>query len=289
MEYTQLGRTGLRVSRLGFGGAALALKNYLGAYDPAATAVQDAAVAAIHRAIALGVNYIDTAPAYCDGLSERLIGQALRELPEQQQPIVATKFSVWDAGSVRASVEASLERLGRESLDLLQLHGLSISEEQADAVLQPGGRLEQMERLRDEGLVRHLGFTSEDHNPPVHRFIRSGRFDVMQIGYNLLYQHAYNPSPGRQSGAIFEADRAGLGVVAMRTPTSGLFQKWMRLVRPTDDFDYTPALIQFVLSNPLVDVALVGMRSVTEVEANVRTAENMAGRIDLDALFTYYV
>jgi hypothetical protein len=74
----------------------------------------------------------------------------------------------------------------------------------------------------------------------------------------------------------------------MRPTTSGVFQKWMRAVRPEDDFDYTPALIQFVLSNPLVDVAVVGMRSVEHVEANVQLVGNREGRVDIRRLYGYY-
>jgi predicted aldo/keto reductase-like oxidoreductase len=88
---------------------------------------------------------------------------------------------------------------------------------------------------------------------------------------------------------LLEADKAGMGIVTMRTLTSGLLQKWIRQVNPSDSFDYTPALLQFVLSNSLVDVALVGMRTVDEVEHNVAIAEEMAGRIDISALHAKYV
>ena len=75
----------------------------------------------------------------------------------------------------------------------------------------------------------------------------------------------------------------------MRTLTSGLLQKWIRQVNPNDSFDYTPALLQFVLSNPYVDVALVGMRTADEVEHNVAIANDSAGRIDIAALHAKYV
>lgn len=75
----------------------------------------------------------------------------------------------------------------------------------------------------------------------------------------------------------------------MRATTSGTFQKWMRMIRPDDSFDYLPALIQFVLSNPLVDVALIGMRSAKEVLQNVRIVNDSTGRIDLNKLHTRYI
>ena len=75
----------------------------------------------------------------------------------------------------------------------------------------------------------------------------------------------------------------------MRSLTSGTVQRWIQTANPANTFDYTPALLQFQLSNPLVDVALVGMRSVFEVEANARLCDDLAGRIDLDELHRRYV
>jgi hypothetical protein len=172
-------------------------------------------------------------------------------------------------------------------VDLLQIHGGSYTAEGIETVLGIGGMLDEMRRLKEEGLVRFIGFTSEDSNEAVYRFINTGRFDTMQICYNLLFQHPYEPS--RPFGSMLHADKAGLGVITMRTATSGTFQRWVRMVNPQDSFDYSPALIQYVLSNPLVDVALVGMRNAAEVERNVAIAEDLAGRIDLVKLHTRYV
>jgi len=79
-----------------------------------------------------------------------------------------------------------------------------------------------------------------------------------------------------------------MATVTMRTATSGTLQRWLRMVNPADTFDYTPALIQFVLSNPLVDVALVGMRNADEVAANVRLWHDVDGRIDVASLHARY-
>jgi aryl-alcohol dehydrogenase-like predicted oxidoreductase len=89
----------------------------------------------------------------------------------------------------------------------------------------------------------------------------------MQTCYNLVFQHTYEPT--RPFGSIYEADKAGMGVVTMRSLTVSVFQRWMKAARPDDDFDYSPALLQFVLSNKLVDVALVGMRTPEEVDKNI--------------------
>ena len=245
-------------SKLGFGGAAIGLKNYMGPYDAGSAAAIDSAIAAIRRAVALGMTYFDTAPSYGDGLSERIMGEALDGLSERV--FLATKVWPGSAGGARASLAASLANLRRSRIDLLQIHGESYSHEDVDHILQPGGLLEQMEELKREGIIDRIGFTVEDMNEGTYRLIETGRFDAIQLMYNLLVQHPYEPT--RPFGALFAAKRHGMMTITMRTATSGIFQRWVQMVNPANTFDYTPALIQFVLSNRLVDVALVGMRTV---------------------------
>ena len=189
--------------------------------------------------------------------------------------------------NIRKSIEGSLKRLRRDSVDLVQIHGSSYTPELTDKILGNGGMLDQLETLHEEGLFKYIGFTSEDTNDAVYHFIRSNRFDVMQICYNFIYQHPYEPS--RPFGSILDADKAKMGVVTMRSMTSGTLQTWINMVNPNNTFDYSPALLQFVLSNPLVDVALVGMRDVAIVEQNVAIVENVDGRISLDKLHKRYV
>ena len=284
METTQLGRTGVTVSRLGFGGAPAGLANYLNPYSPEDKQQREQVMAAIQKAVELGVTYFDTAPGYGGGASETIYGDALAGVTT---PVfVATKINRNEA-NVRATIEASLTRLRRDQLDLVQIHGSSYTPQLAASILGEQGLLAQLEALRDEGLIRFLGFTSEDNNTAIYQFIGSGRFHVMQICYNLLHQHAYEPT--RPFGSILEADKQGMGVVTMRTLTSGILQKWLQQINPANNFDYTPALLQFVLSNPLVDVALVGMRSPEEAMRNVAICKDLKGRIDLSELHAKYV
>jgi aryl-alcohol dehydrogenase-like predicted oxidoreductase len=284
MEYVKFGNTGRTVSRLGFGGAPAGLTNYLDTYSPEDAAQRQQVIEALERALDLGVTYFDTAPAYGDGASEAIYGEVLGDLGDEV--FVATKV-LTHVSDVRASVEGSLERLRRDALDLVQLHGDSYTQSQADEFLAPGGLVSQLESLQAEGLINHIGFTTEDNNPAVYRFIDSGRFDVVQMCYNLLYQHPAEWT--RPFGSMFEAEDHGMGIVTMRTVTSGLLQRWIQWANPENTFDYTPALLQFVLSNPMVDVALVGMRDVEIVEANIEICENLSGRIDLRALHAKYV
>lgn len=191
------------------------------------------------------------------------------------------------AADVRASLEGSLERLRRDRVDLLQIHGDSITTAEAERFLGAGGMVEQMLALKDEGLVSHIGFTSEDNNDAVYRLIRSGAFDTVQLCYNFLFQHPYEST--RPFGTLYAAEEAGLGIITMRAPTSGTFQRWIQRVNPANTFDYTPALIQFVLSNPLVDVALVGMRTAAVVRADAAIVDDVDGRIDIAAVQERYV
>jgi predicted aldo/keto reductase-like oxidoreductase len=205
----------------------------------------------------------------------------------EPEPIfLATKVSHTEP-DIRGSVERSLRNLRVDLIDLVQVHGGSYTEADEDSVMRRGGVLDILEKARDEGLISHIGFTTEDQNPAVYRFIASGRFEVMQVQYNLFFQHPY--SPDRPFGGMIAARDAGMGIVTMRSLTSGVFQHWMRSVRPDDNFDYSAALLQFVLSNPLVNVALAGMRSMDEVDRNIAVLRDLSGRIDLDDLHEKYI
>ena len=286
MEYAILGGTNRKVSRLGFGGATAGLKNYLEPYDPASPDSFHDVLAAIDMALALGITYFDTAPGYGEGASERMFGAALDGI-EPDSIFLATKVGFGDRDHVLRSVEQSLHNLRRDSIDLLQIHGGSISRALESSLFEPNGMMAGLIEAKDAGMVKHLGFTTEDNNDVVYNLIRSGPFDTIQLCYNLLYQHPYDPI--RPFGSMFAAEEQGMGIITMRTTTSGTFQRWIKLVNPGNTFDYARALIQFVLSNPLVDVALVGMRTAALVQENVAVCDDLAGRIDLEQLHNRYV
>lgn len=285
MEYTILGNTGRKVSRLGFGGATAGITNYLEVYDPARDSDRQAIVDAMELAYEMGVNYFDTAPAYGDGASEEIYREGLKKIPPEKI-FLATKVQFGDGDFTRRSLEDSLRRLGREYVDLIQLHGTRYSDEMRDSILGKGGQLEALEQAKAEGLVKHIGFTVECQNRALFDFIDSGRFETMQVEYNVMFQHPYDPN--WKCGSMFDAKARNMGIITMRTLSSNIFQQWMRHIRPDDDYDYTADLLQFVLSNPFVNVALVGMRSRQNVIDNVRTAENTAGRLDLEKIHNWY-
>lgn len=284
MEITQLGTTGIEVSRLGFGGAPVGLTNYVDRYDPGAEDIRQQMIAAIHRAVDLGITYFDTAPAYGRGLGERIYGEALAQVGKRV--FVATKVLPSETDA-RVSLEGSLERLRRNQIDLLQIHGNSFDPQTTESMLASGGLVDQMAALKEEGLIRLIGFTSEDNNAAVYRLIEIGLFDVMQINYNLLFQHPADWT--HPFGSLVDAKEQGMGTVTMRALTAGVFQKWMKLVDPTNQTDYAPPLLQFALSNPLADVVLVGMTSPAMVTQNVRICADVSGRINLANLHEKFV
>jgi L-galactose dehydrogenase/L-glyceraldehyde 3-phosphate reductase len=187
----------------------------------------------VARALELGINYFDTAPAYGDGLSERHLGQVLRAL--KPDVYVGTKFRLQAAelsdirGAVTRSLEASLSRLGLERVDLLQLHNLVSSGPR------PGGLetqrvigevLPAVESLRRQGKVRFVGMTALGDTPAIHQVFDSGAVDTAQVCYNLL-----NPSAGMEVPPGFpaqdfgrllsRANARGMGVIVIRVLAAG--------------------------------------------------------------------
>src|ERR1700722_1916893 len=123
MQRITLGRTGLNVSRIALGGYPFGGVNRANGWDPWSDEGRRTAIATIHRAPDLGVNYIDTAPAYGDGNSERLIGEVMRT--RRAECVLATKVR-WDGLGKQAGIDSGRESLGRlntDRIDLVQFHG----------------------------------------------------------------------------------------------------------------------------------------------------------------------
>ncbi len=166
MHYRTLGRTGLEVSEIGYGAWGIAGDAWLGAKD-------EESLKALNRAVDLGLNFIDTALAYGEGHSERLVGKVVAERDEAIR--VATKVPpknrIWPAPSglhpdevfpgdyVRECTERSLENLGFETIDVQQFHVWQ------DEWLGEGDWQEAVEDLKSEGKIRHFGVSINDHQP----------------------------------------------------------------------------------------------------------------------------
>lgn len=271
------GNTELQVSRIGLGGYPFSGVNRARDWDPYSATGRLTVLATIHRALDLGINYIDTAPGYGDGHSERLIGEVMRT--RRDECVVATKVG-WkglDRVAVKESVRGSLERLGTSYVDVAQFHGGMYSEEDYTHIVH-GGPLEALRELRQSGEIRFIGLTAEE--PWTARpFLASGEFQVVQLAYNLIYQSA-------ALHALDEARQRGIGVVTMRTMTSGILQRILQSLAPEwpQVRDPYEVCLDFVLSDPRVHVALVGMRWPEEVEHNVRLIEAFEPRLDVSVV-----
>ncbi len=284
MQYRTLGRTGLLVSEIGFGGAQVGIPDYMETWDPHGQREQQTIIEALDRALDLGLNYIDTAPAYGDGVSEEILGRVIAK--RRDECIVATKTGIRDPAGIAASVDNSLRRLQTDVIDVLQFHGGTYPEEGLDLILNRGG-LDAFHELRDRGKIRFLGFTAELPSPGASRLVATGAFDVVQLRYNFMYQDACDfLFPG---GIFHEAEAQGMGIVVMRPLTSGIFQRLMPKAFPQlATADLTAFLLNYVLSNPLLDVALIGMRRASEVEQNNALSDNTALRLDLEQVHTRF-
>jgi aryl-alcohol dehydrogenase-like predicted oxidoreductase len=226
-----LGRTRLQVPVVAFGAGPVS-----GLMTGTDTAAQRATIA---RALAAGIDWFDTAPGYGEGQSEANLGRVLSELGGSQAVRIATKVRIPPEAFgrvseyVRESVRESLARLRVSQVALLQLHnGLTRGRDDEPAaitpadVLGPGGVLEALRRVRDDGLVRHLGLTGTGHPEAMREVLRSGEFDTLQVPYNLL-----NPSAGRPESpsegetdygnVIADAAAAEMGVFAIRVFAGG--------------------------------------------------------------------
>ena len=230
MQYRTLGRTEIKVSAISFGA---------GPVSGLMTGVDvNAQCATVAAAINAGINWFDTAPGYGAGSSESNLGRALSELKPTQPTHIATKVRIpLDSTEpisdlIRRSVEESLQRLRVSSVTLLQLHnGITTNRGDEAASITPtdilsrGGVADTLDRLRDEGLIRHMGLTGTGQPAAMKDVIRSGRFDTVQTPYNAL-----NRSAGSTSVAVGDTDYGNIladcaeqqmGVFAIRVFAAG--------------------------------------------------------------------
>ena len=213
MRQRAFGRTGLHVSEVVFGGG-----NVGGLIIQKDDATRREA---IRRALAGGINWFDTAAMYGNGKSEEALGWLLLE--SGANPYLSTKFQLDVSnltdipGQIEQRFRESLARLKRSSVDLLQLHNRIGSKPggrvlAGEHILGKDGVADDLERLREKGLIRHMGITAIGETDSVCEVIRSGRFDSAQVYYNLLNPSAGRSMPkawtGQNMGGLIEACRA---------------------------------------------------------------------------------
>ena len=165
---------------------------------------------------------------------------------------------------------------------MIQFHGGYFNDQEADVIVN-GGRLEMLEKLRDAGKIRFIGITAEVPTGALERMLASQRFDVLQICYNLTTQHTCDHSRECR-GISAMAEQYNMGIITMRTATSGFMQRLLNREFGLNEEAVTSMCIKYVLSTPEIDVALVGMRNPKEVETNVALASDLNDRYNLDEL-----
>jgi aryl-alcohol dehydrogenase-like predicted oxidoreductase len=298
MRTTQLGRTGLEITRLGFGAWAIGGGDWEFGWGPQD---DEQSIAAIHHALERGVNWIDTAAAYGFGRSERVVGRALEGLSER--PYVFTKCSLLEGpqrrvvhslgrDSILREAEESLRRLGLDAIDLYQIHW-PIPEEDIE---EGWGALVE---LKEQGLVRHIGVSNFD----VEQLQRIGGIapvETLQPQYSLIERDI-------ERELLPFAEREGIGVIAYSPMSSGLLSGGMTRERleslPEEDwrkrderfnepqlsrnldlvtrlqdvgrrYDTGPGAlaVAWTLRNPAVDGAIVGFRRPDQVDPIIAAA-----------------
>ena len=299
MNYRKLGRTGLEVSEVGYGAWGIGKSQWMGAED-------DESLRALNRAIDLGLTFIDTALGYGEGHSERLVGRTVRTRDEAVH--VATKIPpknrIWPAppglhpdetfpaDHVRECTETSLENLGLETIDVQQFHVWQ------DKWLGEGDWQEAVEDLKREGKIRHFGVSINDHQPAnAIKLIESGLVDTVQVIYNVFDQ-----SP--EDGLLPACLEHGVGVIVRVPFDEGALTGAITPETKFDEGDFrndyfrddrkrqvqervraivselgvtedeiAEIALRYILSHPAVSSVIPGMRSVRNVERNMRVAD----------------
>jgi aryl-alcohol dehydrogenase-like predicted oxidoreductase len=304
MRYRSLGSTGLTVSELGFGCGAVGGLMTEGRPDDQRRAVS--------RALEAGITYFDTAPSYGQTRSETNLGRVLQELDAWDKVVVGTKVRLEksELGNVRAtirdSLDASLNRLGRPRVDLLQLHN-NVGDEADGDKLSParilGEVVPMLRELAAEGRTGFIGFTGLGETEALHEVVESRAFDTVQCYFNALNPSAgyAGASAGRQdfAGLLDAAAAAGMGVICIRVlaggAASGSSERaenasaaavGARTAGATFDDDVRRALslrsllgegiesttalsLRFVLAKGAVSTALIGYSNQAQLEAAI--------------------
>ena len=297
MRYRRLGRTGLRVSEIGLGGWGIGKQMWAGTDDRRS-------LAALEEAARGGLNFIDTAPVYGRGHSERLIGRFLRrcsarvfvasKIPPRnfRWPAQGRLAEAFPAEHIVKSTETSLANLGVERLDLMQLH-----------VWNPDWRgqdqwLEALTRLRAQGKIGHFGVSVNDHQPAsAVELVQSGQIDIVQVIYNIFDQ-----SPEDELFEVCQKHDVGViarvpfdeGALTGKVTPQTVFppKDWRNLYfqgdRKQQVFKRIEALkpllsgetgslpelaLKFCLHHPAVSTVIPGMRSPEHVRSNLKVSD----------------
>ncbi len=228
MKYVTLGKTGLKVSKLGFGGI------------PIQRIEKDEMPALVDALIDAGINYIDTARGYT--VSEEYIGAAIEG--RRDKFILATKSMARDKAGMERDIGISLGNLRTDHIDLYQVHNPSM--EQLDTVLAPGGALEALMEAKAAGRIRHIGITA--HSVKVfERALELDWVETIMFPFNIVESQCAELLP--------KCREKNIGFIAMKPLAGGAIED-------------AEAAIRFIATNEFVTIAIPGMYTPEEVEKN---------------------
>jgi predicted aldo/keto reductase-like oxidoreductase len=262
MVYKDYGNTGVKLSALGFGAMRLPMTTL----DGKEVVNEDLAIPLIRRAFELGVNYIDSAPYYCQSLSEVAVGKALKGW--RDKVYVSTKNPIEnDSGADWAKrLEASLKKLDVDYIDFYHFWGIRLASFKNWTSL-TDGPIQAARRAKDEGLIRHISFSFHDKAENMPEIIDYGLFESVLMQYNLLDR-------SNEANLQYARDK-GLGVAVMGPVGGGRLGAPSEVIQgllPEKAKSSAEMALRFVLANPNVNVALSGMSAIEQVEENAEIA-----------------
>jgi predicted aldo/keto reductase-like oxidoreductase len=236
MKYKMLGKTGLNVSVIGFGGI------------PIQRVEEEKAKAIVSRAMDLGINFFDTARGYTD--SEAKLSLVLPK--RRKEVIIATKSLARTREGMAADIVTSLKNLKVDYIDLYQVHNIR-DEASLEQVLSPDGALAALREAKKEGLVRHIGITGHLKDFLVEA-LKTGEFETVMFPFNPIER---NDVPSLIDFAL----KANIGLIAMKPLAGGAFQN-------------TELALRFILQYP-VSTVIPGMDEISQVESNARLGDSL--------------
>lgn len=260
LPHRALGKTGVTVSALALGGVIGMQLPPSADHDPAAIA---------ETALNLGVTYFDTAPSYNNGQSETNYGQVL--VRRRKELFLATKTDDRTHDGTLRSIERSLKRLQTDHVDLIQIHGISPTED-LDAWEKPAGVLTALRKLRDQKVTRFIGLTGHDSAARLKEAVERYEFDTLLTTLNPVSRR----QPFRED-LLPVANQKRMGVIAMKVMGGGngclvTGNPLKKVLRPYHDetaHQVNPAsLIRYTLSLP-ISVAVIGVASIEQLKANI--------------------
>ncbi len=234
-QYRTLGRTGLRVSTVGYG----------------CMITSDATV--IARAVDMGINYFDTSRGYQGGQNERMVGAALGD--KRKDIFLASKCDSRTGSGILSELDTSLKELNTDHLDVWHLHGLSAPAQISDELV------EAQRKAKQQGKIRFMGVST--HNLPaiVDRAIEA-KLEVVQVQYNFASDASYGP-------AIEKLNQAGVGVIAMKVMarSGGRGRRGSQPQRPDT---FAPAALKWAINNPAIATTVPSMTDIDQLEQNFK-------------------